>query len=165
MEEQPTTIPAQVARLDLGVEALAQCVATLTQDSFVSTRGSWSPRDILAHLAGWNRHVIEGSRQIRKAELPFYDIDPGDDYSKVNAALVREYSSTEKQELLAELRASARELGQHLLALDPETWDRDYGVKHRGSTITIRNTVDELIEDYAHHTAQVEEWETRAPGQ
>ena len=165
MEEQPMSIRAQVARLDLGVEALARCVATLTQDSFVSTRGSWSPRDILAHLAGWNRYVIKGSGQIRKGELPFYDIDPGENYSNVNAVLVREYPSTEKPELLAELRASARELGQHLLALDPEAWDRDYGVRHRGATITVRNTVDELIEDYAHHTAQIEEWEARKQGE
>ena len=164
MEEQCMSIRDQVARLDAGVEALAGSVATLTQDAFVAICGRWSPRDMLAHLAGWNRHIIKGSGQIRKGELPFYDIDPGENYSNVNAVIVREYSSTEKPELLAELRASARELGQHLLALDPEAWDRDYGVRHRGATITVRNTVDELIEDYAHHTAQIEEWEVRDPG-
>jgi len=35
---------------------------------------------------------IEGSNQIRRGELPFYEIDPGEDCSKVNAVLILEYS-------------------------------------------------------------------------
>ncbi len=155
------TIAGHVAKLGLSVAGLERCLASLSEESYLEHRGGWSPRDIVAHLVGWNRYIIEGCRQIRRGELPFYDIDPGEDYSKVNAGLVREYSSRDKVQLLDELQASARELQQFLQSLDPGEWDRDYGVRHLGVTITIRSTVDDLIEDYAHHTRQIEEWVAR----
>ena len=118
----------------------------------------WSPRDIVAHLIGWNRYIIEGSRQIVRGELPFYDVDPGDDYARINADLVRRYPSQDRAALLAELRSSAGELKGFLATLDPGRWSRDYGVRHGGEVVTIRNTVKDLIEDYDHHRKQIDDW-------
>ncbi len=150
------TIEIQVNELGLRVDEFARCVASLAEGLFLGKIKHWSPRDMVAHLVGWNRYIIEGSKQIKRGELPFYDIDPGENYSKVNAVLIREYSSTDRQELLDDLRASAGELKQFLLSLGPGEWDHDYGVRHRGAVITIRNTVDELIADYVHHKEQIE---------
>jgi hypothetical protein len=152
------TIETQISQLGASVEDFARCVASLNEELFLKNINRWSPRDIVAHLIGWNRYVIEGSKQIKRRELPVYDVDPGENYSKVNAVLVREYSSRDKKELLDELQASAQELKQFLRSLNPSEWDHDYGVRHQGSTITIQNTVDELIGDYAHHREQIEEW-------
>jgi hypothetical protein len=152
------TIEMQVSKLGLSVDNFARCVASLDEELFLKKINRWSPRDIVAHLIGWNRYIIEGSKQIKRGELPLYDIDPGENYSNVNAVLVRRYSPGSKQELLDELRASAGELKQFLQSLDHSEWDRDYGVRHQGSTITIRNTVDDLISDYVHHRKQIEEW-------
>lgn len=152
------TIAAQVGRLRLAVEGLARTVASLSGPRFVDKLDGWSARDIVAHLIGWNRHVVEGSRQIARGELPFYDLDPGENYSKVNAELVRRYPSRDLGELLAELRASGRELEEFLASLDADDWGRDHGVRHRGAVVTIRTTVEELIEDYAHHQEQIERW-------
>jgi putative redox protein len=157
-QEMSTAIKTQTTKLDLSVEDLARCVASLDEEVFLEKFNGWSPRDILAHLIGWNRCIIEGCKQIKKRELPFYDIDPGENYSKVNAGLVRSYPSRDKQELLDELQTSARELKHFLQSQNHNEWARDYGVRHRGSTITIRNTVDDLIADYAHHKEQIEEW-------
>lgn len=154
------TIEMQVSKFGRSVDELAGCVASLDEELFLKKINRWSPRDIAAHLIGWNRYIIEGSKQIMRGELPFYDTDPGENYSNVNAALVRKYSSENKQELLDELRASAEELKQFLQSLDQSEWDRDYGVRHQGSTITIRNTVDDLISDYHHHNKQIEEWQS-----
>jgi hypothetical protein len=60
-----------------------------------------------------------------------------------------------KHELLEELRASAGELSQALSLLDPDTWSRDFGVRHKDQTVTIQSTVDDLIVDYGHHAAQI----------
>lgn len=152
------TIETQIAKLGLSVEGFVQCVDSLNEELFLKKFYRWSPRDIVAHLIGWNRYIIEGSKQIKRKELPFYDIDPGENYSKVNAVLVRQYSSRDKQELLDELQTSALELKQFLGSLDSSEWDRDYGVRHKGAVITIQNTVDELIEDYDKHRGQIEEW-------
>jgi hypothetical protein len=152
------TIKSQIARLESSVEEFVMSAASLDEELYLSTQGSWSPRDIVAHLVGWNRHIIEGSKQIMKGELPFYDKNPGKNYSKVNAAIMREYPSENREELLEELRTSARELKQFLKTLKHSQWIRDFGVRHRGETITIRNTVEDLIADYDHHREQIDEW-------
>jgi hypothetical protein len=53
---------------------------------------------------------------------------------------------------------SARELSDFLRTVNPDEWDHDYGVRHREAVITIRNSMDELIEDYTHHLQQIEKW-------
>lgn len=157
------TIEAQLRRLEKNVGDLHRCVSSLDGRLFVTPINRWSPRDIVAHLVGWNRYLVEGGHQIRRGELPFYDIDPGDNYSKVNAILVCKYASTNREELLNDLRVSAEELQQYLRSLDTTEWDRDYGVRHAGATVTIRNSVDELIDDYHHHREQIAAWrDTRA---
>lgn len=147
----------QIADLGQAVERLVASIVNLSEELFLARLNGWSPRDILAHLIGWNRHIIRGSQQIQRGELPFYDIDPGEDYSKVNEALVRQYNSTERLTLIEELRASSSELQVFLNSLDSEVWARDFGVRHQGIRVTIRDTVDELIDDYAHHHQQIEQ--------
>ena len=154
-------IETQIAKFDQSIEDFVHCVASLNEEFFLTRSDHWSPRDVVAHLIGWNRYIIEGSNQIRRGELPFYDIDPGEDYSKVNAVLVLEYSSTDRQEMLDELQVSAQELKQFIQSLDSSEWSRDYGVRLKGAVITIQNTVDELIEDYDIHKDRIEEWARR----
>jgi len=154
-------IETQIARFDQSIEDFVHCVASLNDELFLRRFNHWSPRDVVAHLIGWNRYIIEGSIQIRRGELPFYDIDPGEDYSKVNDVLVLEYSSTDRQEMLDELQVSAQELKLFIQSLDFREWGRDYGVRHKGAVITIQNTVDELIEDYDIHRERIKEWVRR----
>ncbi|MFQ6109997.1 MAG: ClbS/DfsB family four-helix bundle protein [Candidatus Aminicenantales bacterium] len=154
-------IETQIARFAQSVKDFVDCVASLNGELYLKKIDDWSPRDVVAHLVGWNRYIIEGSNQIQRGELPFYDIDPGEDYCKVNARLVQEYSSTDREELLDNLQASAQELMQFLRTLDPDEWGRDFGVRHKASVVTIRNTVDELIEDYDIHRERIEEWARR----
>ena len=135
-----------------------RCVDTLPALLFLTKIDSWSPRDVLAHLIGWNRYTIEGCQQIRKGETPFYFIDPGDDFSKVNALLVQEYYSSDKRRLINELETSAQELEQFLLSVDPTEWEADYGVTYEGGPVTIKNSIDVLIRDYVVHRQQIEKW-------
>ena len=152
------TIEAQLRRLEKNLDDFRRCVSSLDERMFLRPIRQWSPRDIVAHLVGWNRYLVQGADQIKRGELPFYDIDPGDNYSNVNAALVLKYSSTSRDELLEDLRATAQELQQYLRSLDTTEWERDYGVRHAGTVITIRNSVDELIDDYHHHREQISTW-------
>jgi hypothetical protein len=152
----------QIKRLNKNVQALAATISSLNEDQFLMKLNGWSSRDIAAHLIGWNRAIVQGSKQIRKAELPFYDVDSGENYSKVNAEFVQHYSSNDKQEMLNELRTSANELAKFLMTVSAKDWSHDFGVKNNGLTITIQSTVDDLIEDYAHHTTQIENWKNRS---
>jgi hypothetical protein len=151
-------IENQIASFQGNVSAFERCIRSLQKDQFLKKLKRWSPRDIVAHLIGWNRSLIQGSNQIRKGELPFYDIDPGENYSKINDAFVKQYSSESRGELLDEMHTSAEKLADFLRTLSPDEWDRDYGVRHKEAVVTIRNSMDELIEDYAHHRKQIEDW-------
>ena len=152
------TIKEQINELNSGVDGLAKCVSSLPEESFLKNLKKWNPRDIVAHLVGWNRYITAGSIQIMRGELPFYDDDPGENFCNVNAELIREHSTKDREKLLAELRSTADDLKQFLESLDTKDWDRDFGVRHNGQIITIKNTVDELIADYLHHTAQIKDW-------
>ncbi len=152
------TLDEQLDQLELCVEAFAGSVASLEERLFLRKVTSWTARDIVAHLIGWNRYVVRGARQILRGELPFYDVDPGPDYSNVNAALVQEYADTDRLALLESLAASTGELTAFLRAFDPDTWNRDFGVRHEGETLTVKSTVDDLIADYHHHRAQLEDF-------
>jgi hypothetical protein len=151
-------IETQIAKFDQSIEDFVHCVASLNEEFFLKRPNHWSPRDVVAHLIGWNRYTIEGSNQIRRGELPFYEIDPGEDCCKANAVLILEYSSTDRQEMLDELQVSYHELKRFIQSLDSSEWSRDYGVRHKGAIITIQNTVDELIEDYDIHKERIKEW-------
>ncbi len=118
----------------------------------------WSPRDVTAHLIGWNLHTIKGVRQLRRGETPFYLIDPGNDFCKVNAVLVREYDSKDKKNLIVQLNAFAEKLKEFLIAVDPADWETDFNVEYKGKPVTIKNTVDALISDYIAHRQQIERW-------
>jgi hypothetical protein len=74
----------------------ARSVRALSEERFLGTLNGWSARNILARLIGCNRRVIKGSRQVQKAELPFYDVDPEQNHSHVNAALTSHDSSRDR---------------------------------------------------------------------
>ena len=156
------TIEDQIDQLEHCVKVFAGSVTALDERLFLSEVTGWTVREILAHLIGWNRHIVRGSQEILRGELPFYDVDPGPDYSKVNAALVREYGEVDRAALLESLAASTGELTEFLRAIDPGDWDRDFGVQHDGETLTVKSTVDDLIADYDHHRVQLENFRASA---
>jgi len=151
-------IQAQIDELDRAVRAFERVIMELAPDAFLEKLGGWTPRDIVAHLVGWNAYVVEGSRQIQRGELPFYDRDPGDNYQKVNAELIRKHESTERDTLVLALESSANALAAFLRELDDGDWERDFGVQHRDETLTVRSTVNDLTQDYDHHRRQIETW-------
>jgi hypothetical protein len=161
------TVEDQIDQLEHCVEAFAASVAALDEGLFLRKVNGWTPRDIVAHLIGWNRYIILGAKQILRGELPFYDVDPGPNYSKINAALVRECGDTDRSVLLERLAESAGELKAFLRAMAPEEWARDCGVQHAGedltvestadNLVTVKSTVDDLVADYDHHRAQLED--------
>jgi hypothetical protein len=166
------TVEDQIDQLEHCIEAFVASVNALDESLFRRDVNGWTPRDIVAHLIGWNRHIVLGAKQIMRGELPFYDVDPGPDYSKVNAALLRECTDTNRSVLLEGLAESVRELKSFLRAIAPGEWDRDYGVRHEAESltvnstgndiVTVKSTVDDLIADYDHHRRQLEEFRTRA---
>ena len=149
------TIEIQIENLGEGVRQIRLAAEALSDDAFLGPLGNWTPRDVVAHLIGWNRYYVQGARQLLAGELPFYDIEPGEDYSNVNARLVAEFSSENRPELLADHEKAAHELAEFLRTLSEGQWSGSTGVMLEGEELTIRQNVDWLIEDHHHHSKQI----------
>lgn len=143
----------------LSINEFFGCIKSLPDTLFLKKIDDWAPRDVTAHLIGWNRYTVEGGQQLMRGETPFYFFDPGDNFSKINAVLVQKYSSRDRDELIRQMETSAEELKQFILFLVPTDWNTDYGVRWQGGAVTVKNTVDALIRDYDSHRHQIEEWE------
>lgn len=154
-------IETQITDLGQAVGSIRGAAEALSDDGFLGALGNWTPRDVVAHLIGWNRYCVRGAQQLLEGELPFYDVDPGEDYCNVNARLVAEYPSENRAELLAELERSSHELAEFLRSLSEEQWSGGTGVVHDGEELSIRQNVDWLVEDYHHHCGQIRDL---APG-
>lgn len=150
------TVEKDIGRLAASAVEFAACVAALPEALFLAPIDAWAPRDVLAHLIGWNRYTVEGSQLLLRGEMPPFYVDAGDDFAAVNAVSVQRFASRDRHKLLAELEASLQELEQYLLALSANEWEA--GVQHGPHRITIRNSVQALADDYAHHQAHIERW-------
>ena len=157
------TIKTQVDRFDQSVKKFASCIEALSEKSFLRKLNGWSPRDVVAHLIGWNRYYIIGCDQIRQGELPFYYVDPGEDFSKVNAAAVQLYDSTDAVELLHELEVSYQELARRLFSVDPNDWTRKKQTERLSYPVSIEMCIQAISDDYVHHQGEIEAWLEGAP--
>ena len=146
--------------LQSAFEMFTACITPLAVPEFLRRVTEWAPRDVMAHLIGWNRYTRTGCEQIRQGMIPFYFADAGDDFRHVNANSVQTYASAEKHALIEELTASFQELLRFLICVPPEAWQADYGVRYQGEPITIANTVGALSSDYLEHTKDIKSWVT-----
>jgi hypothetical protein len=54
-----SAIEDQIASFEKEVAAFEECIRSLQEDQFLRKLNHWSPRDIVAHLIGWNRALIQ----------------------------------------------------------------------------------------------------------
>jgi hypothetical protein len=148
-----------IERLAASVNAFAACIRALPDDVFPRRFTDWAPRDVVAHLIGWNRATLDAIPLIRRGEMPSYIMDLPNDFANVNAASVRTYSATEQATLLDTLDRSADELLAALRSLDPWDWMHDFGARNPiGQPILIQRQVDALADDYRAHAHEIERW-------
>ena len=148
----------QIKQLDQAVSNFKTCIRDLPESKLLQPINGWTPRDVIAHLIGWNRRTITGCRQIKTGELPSYFSDAENDFSNVNAESLDLYIRTDRGLLLDELEDSSQALQNYLLFLDSTDWQTDFGAHYRDSTITIENTVADLIKDYDNHREEIQAW-------
>jgi hypothetical protein len=150
-------------QLQRNVHSFIRTIRTLSAEQFLTKMNGWAPRDVTAHLIGWNRATLEGVDAIRRGELPASLVDPGEDFSKINASFVAQYDSTDAQQLLRELELSFQELARHCYTLDLADWTTDFGVLlDGGASLTVDKWVGALSEDFYNHRREIEAWRNTA---
>ncbi len=142
--------------LDNACTTFVEAVNSLSPDDFLRSLGDWTPRDILAHLVGWNHHILTGCMQICLGASPFYHQDGPNDYRHINAESIARFDSTDRAALLKELSDSKAALVDYINELDERDWDRDFGPQHyRGGPATVARSIASLTADYLNHTAEL----------
>jgi len=137
----------------------SKLIDSLSNEEFLSPMNGWAPRDVVAHLIGWNSLKIEASLSILAGNPPSYYDDAPNDYSNINASFTAGHSSRSKQELLAELQSSMETLEKFIDSLPVEELTANHGVLHHsGEPATIADVIDSLADDYQDHARQIEEW-------
>jgi hypothetical protein len=148
-----------LAPLTQAYRAFSQCILSVPDDLFLTPLHGWSPRDVVAHLIGWNDHMIAASRAILKGDTPSYYADFPNDYKNVNTEFVARYASQDKAVLLNELALSFERLTKYIERLEPGEVDADCGVLHyRGGPATVARIIQSLAGDYEHHRQEIELW-------
>jgi len=138
-----------------------ECVLSIPEADFLTPMDGWAPRDVVAHLIGWNRFMIQACTSIRSGEPPAYYADAPNDYRNINAALVERYASRSRLQLLAELAASMAEFETYLAELPASELTLDRGILHySGEPATVGKIVRSLAGEYNHHTRQINAWLT-----
>jgi hypothetical protein len=145
--------------LDHAVRDFTNLILSLSDQQFLSPMDGWAPRDVVAHLVGWNGLMIESSLSILAGSPPAYYADVQNNYSTINAGFTAQYSSRSKQALLAELVSSMEKFKAFIHSLPAEELAADHGVAHYGgSPATLAKIINSLAGDYQAHTRQISEW-------
>jgi hypothetical protein len=147
------------------VSSFVSCAEAVPDNVFVQRFTEWAPRDVVAHLIGWNVYTLDGCCDIQQDNAPSYLSDEASDFEHVNAASVRRYTAEKKDELLGELRATAETLLTYLDSLDASEWENDFGVRgNSGKPALIGQQVDALTADYIGHAGEIQTWTHPAQG-
>src|SRR5271157_1178059 len=154
MTSQDVTLSLKNAYQDF-----TKIILSLSDEQFLSSMDDWAPRDVVAHLIGWNGLMIDSSRSILAGKSPSYYDDSKNDYSNINAGFTKKFSSRPKQELLAQLKSSMENLEAFIFSLPDEELTADHGVVHySGVPATVSKIINSLAGDYQYHADQISEW-------
>jgi uncharacterized damage-inducible protein DinB len=121
--------------------------------------GSWSVKDLLAHLAGWDYVNIDAVKDIQAGKSPrvFEHWDP--DWATYNAELVRTFKREDFGEMLDAVQRSHQALVEHVRTLPADDIEKDFGVRSPDETnITMEWFLQFEIEDEGRHYEQIKEW-------
>ncbi len=146
----------QLADLDTACEVFVETIKNISPENFLAYIGNWTPRDITAHLIGWNRITLAGCSELREGVEPFYFYDGTNDYRKINARFFEQFPSTDRDELSKEIASTKEALVAYLKTIPESEWELDTGIVHyRGDSATVVRCVDSLIRDYRKHRQEI----------
>jgi hypothetical protein len=121
--------------------------------------GTWSIKDLLAHLVGWDYTNMEAVQDIRAGQPPrvFQHWDPN--WATYNAELVRQYKRDDFGELLDSIQQSHHALIELVRTIPVEEIERDFGVRSPGGVnVTVEWFLQFEIDDEDRHYQQIHDW-------
>lgn len=146
----------QLSDLETAYSAYMETMQGISAGNSLKSLGDWTARDIAAHFIGWNRITLAGCSALREGAEPFYFYDGTNDYRKINGKFLKQFPSTDRDELLTEIAITKDVLMNYLKSIPESEWELDTGIVHyRGNPATIARCVDSLVRDYRKHRQEI----------
>jgi hypothetical protein len=117
--------------------------------------GSWSIRDLLAHLAGWDATNLQAAKEILKGKLPKFLTYYDEDWATYNGQLITKYGRKKFSRLVALIEKTQQELIEYLKRVPPEEFDKDRDLRYEGYKVTLAWLLKAELRDEEEHLAQV----------
>lgn len=120
--------------------------------------GTWTVRDLLAHLAGWDAANLQAANAILDGQLPEFYEHHDKDWKIYNAMLVALYKRPTLAEQVQQARETQKQLLNFLQTLPAEDINLDSGVRFKGVKVTIARLLQSELDDEKTHFEQVFEF-------
>lgn len=144
------------------LHAASQLSPTAQKTTFL---GTWSIKDLLAHLAGWDFTNLAAIKDIQAGKLPEFYALHDKDWKTYNAELVAKYNRDDFDELLAFVHDSHRQLIEYLETVPAEAFEQDFGVRSgRGARVTIARLLQAEWKDEQEHLRQIQDFMAKLQG-
>ena len=120
--------PAAIRTLEEGHRATAELVAPLSDEELARTAtiggGDWSAKDLIAHLADWERHAVEALAEWREGKRPWVeDVFTPEDTDRVNDEAVERSRGISPDEARARFERAYGDLVAAIDSLSDEEWN------------------------------------------
>lgn len=133
---------------------LTEAVAGLTEADLGQVfLGVWGTREILIHIAGWDREMTPALQRIGRGETP-YPAGLYDDADDWNARFVAARKEAKPAEILDEVDAFHRSVMAAAAALPEQHFDPDQPARAIFEGTTAQH--------YREHAGQIRDWRQRA---
>jgi hypothetical protein len=134
---------------------LAEASALPAKSRNAAYLGTWSVKDMLAHLAGWDDTNLRAVKSVLAGRLPRFYTRWDRDWAAYNAWLVAKYKCEPYKKLLASVKETRRRLIDFLESVPPEAFGKDFGVRFRGIRVTIQRLLEAETGDERLHYEQI----------
>ena len=121
--------------------------------------GSWSVKDLLAHLIGWDYTNILAVKAILTSKIPAFFSHYDKDWRTYNARLVTQYKLNNFRQLVRAVHQSHRDLITLLQSVPAEEFSKDRGLLSNGYKVTIARILQVELDDERVHHQQIVEFE------
>jgi len=117
--------------------------------------GTWTAKDIVAHVAGWEREMTGALERLARGERPTPE---GVDYSDADA-WNEKFSLSMRHISAPTVIASWRQTHANYVKAARSVADDRYGTKEDGSPMTVNRLLETSgYGHYKEHSAQIREW-------
>lgn len=117
--------------------------------------GAWSPKDLLAHLIGWDETNLQAVQSVLKGTVPAFYQHHDRNWQTYNAMLVARHKQGSFEDMLATARSSQQALLGFLQTIPPEDFKKDFGVRVRGYNVTLERLLEAEAKDERVHYRQI----------